>query len=118
MTTQTVDGLSFTLGDRLRKARIHAELEQEDMAKKFGVTTGTISNWETGRGQPRNLPHVLEVWEDLTGVSAQWLMFGWNPGGRIACFPDGTEDAAMRLSDITHIVDPELPFSEGTDRAA
>ena len=66
--------LEFDLGDRLRKARLHAHLEQEEMAEKLGVTIGTISNWESGRVQPRNLRAVVEEWSELTGVDPIWLL--------------------------------------------
>jgi transcriptional regulator with XRE-family HTH domain len=36
-----------TLGQRLREARAHAT--QESVAKVLGVTTNTISRWETGK---------------------------------------------------------------------
>jgi transcriptional regulator with XRE-family HTH domain len=69
--------LDWTLGDRLRKARDHAGLDQKDMAKAFGVTAKTISNREHGRGSPRGDPGELcEEWGKLTGVSPQWIAFG------------------------------------------
>ena len=78
MKTSTVDSLPFTMGDRLRKSREHAGLEQKELAKIFGVTSGTISNWERGRGYPRgDQADICEKWAQLTGVSAQWLMFGY-----------------------------------------
>ncbi len=69
--------LDWTLGDRLRKAREHAGLQQKDMAKAFGVTAKTISNWEHGRGSPRgDQAKLCEKWGKITGVDAGWLMFG------------------------------------------
>lgn len=36
----------------LRQARQLAGISLKDAAKQFGVTTRTISRWETGRGYP------------------------------------------------------------------
>ena len=67
--------LNWTLGDRLRKAREHAGLHQQQMAAAFGVTSGTISNWERGRGYPRGDQFdIVRKWSVLTGVSESWLL--------------------------------------------
>lgn len=68
----------FHLGDRLRKARVLADLDQRDMAEAFGVSNGTISNWEAGTVQPRNLLKMVDRWSSLTGVSAAWILTGSN----------------------------------------
>jgi transcriptional regulator with XRE-family HTH domain len=63
----------WTIGDRFRKARHYAALQQEDMAREFGVTPATISNWETGISQPRDLLDVVRRWSELTGVEQAWI---------------------------------------------
>ena len=37
----------------IKKARLIAGLSQSDLAKKVGVSTGAISQWETGQSQPK-----------------------------------------------------------------
>jgi transcriptional regulator with XRE-family HTH domain len=71
----------WTFGDRLRKAREIAGLQQQDMASEFGVTSGTISNWETGRGQPRDVLGVAKKWANITGVQEHWILTGAPLGG-------------------------------------
>jgi transcriptional regulator with XRE-family HTH domain len=45
------------------------------MAAAFGVTPGTISNWENDVNQPRNLlTVVVPKWAKLTNVDASWLL--------------------------------------------
>lgn len=74
----------FHLGDRLRKARQHKGLEQRDMATAFGVSSGTISNWEAGSQPTRggwNTMTVVTKWSELTGVPQEWLLglnIRWN----------------------------------------
>lgn len=40
-------------GEVLRKRRLDAGLTQKDVADKLGVTQGTVSNWEAGKGPPK-----------------------------------------------------------------
>lgn len=42
----------WTLGERLAKARHHAELEQAEMAAELGVSRVTVSNYEVGKTKP------------------------------------------------------------------
>jgi transcriptional regulator with XRE-family HTH domain len=84
--------LERTLGDRLRKAREHAGLDQQLMAKVFGVTSGTISNWQRGRGYPRgDQGEICEKWSKLTGVGAEWLIFG-----------ERSNPSKQQLADLVH----------------
>lgn len=65
---------TWTLGDRLRKAREHAGIKREAMAAVFGVTPGAISHWENDRQRPRDLLAVANGWAVETGVPVQWLL--------------------------------------------
>lgn len=65
--------LEWTFGDRLRKAREAAGLEQADMARKFGVSAAAVSKWERG-AQPRNLFAVASKWAEETDVPLDWLL--------------------------------------------
>lgn len=40
------------IGKRLRRARLDQGVAQGTLAKKLGVSQGTVSNWETGKGKP------------------------------------------------------------------
>ena len=52
----------MTIGDHIRARRLDLSLFQKDVAKRIGVTTDTITNWEKGRSSPdlRAIPNVLE----------------------------------------------------------
>lgn len=42
----------FTLGDSLRKARKSANLDQDQLAARLGVSSKTVSRWERDEHQP------------------------------------------------------------------
>ncbi|MCA1569279.1 MAG: helix-turn-helix domain-containing protein [Chloroflexi bacterium] len=65
---------TWTLGDRLRKSRMDAGFDQENMATHLGVTREAISKWEQDASQPRNLLRVVERWAELTKVPTGWLL--------------------------------------------
>ncbi len=68
----------WTLTDRLRKAREHADLTQKDLAEAIGVSKGTITRAERGDGITHR---TLLQWADATGVALDWL----NAGLTCAC---------------------------------
>lgn len=82
MTTALTQGgriPEWTLGDRLRKAREEAGLEQQELAQMIGVARNTVSNAEKGKVNPRQI--VLNQWSLATGVPLQWLQNGETPTG-------------------------------------
>ena len=58
---------SRTIHGRLRTARLIAGLEQIDVANALGVSSGSVSNYETGKSEP--VVSVFVTWSRLTGVS-------------------------------------------------
>ena len=75
MTEQTALAVpAWTLGDRLRKAREFAGLEQGELAEQIGISRGTVSNYELGHGQrpPKRL--VVRAWAEATGVPLDWFL--------------------------------------------
>jgi len=76
MTQQPVGVIpAFTAGDRLRKARELAGLDQEAFAEMLGVSRGTVSNYERSATEHRK-PIVLRAWAAATNVSQEWLETG------------------------------------------
>ena len=61
---------------RLRASRLLADLEQDEIAERIGVSRGTVSNWERGRSEPGATFFVR--WAHATGVSLDWLAAGIN----------------------------------------
>lgn len=74
MTTLRAAGAvpAWTLGDRLRKAREHAGLSQDDLAVAIGVSRRSVSTYESGGVEHVKRP-VLFAWATLCGVDLAWL---------------------------------------------
>ena len=68
---------TFTVGDRLRKARECTGLDQAAFAAELGVSRQTVSNNESGRTHPSRL--VIRQWSLRTGVPLAWLESGKVP---------------------------------------
>lgn len=65
---------TWTLGDRLRKAREFAGLEQGELAAAIGISRGTVSNYELERGQKPPKMIVLRAWAHECRVPFTWLI--------------------------------------------
>lgn len=61
----------WRLGDRLRRAREYAGLEQRELADRAGISQATISAAETGRQRPHRSTLVLIA--AATGVALDWI---------------------------------------------
>jgi transcriptional regulator with XRE-family HTH domain len=59
---------------RLRIAREYAGLEQEELAKRIGVSRTTIGNAENGRVKARKI--TLNAWSLACGVPVSWIETG------------------------------------------
>lgn len=69
MATRQVDDVRAGIGMRLKAAREAAGLTQDAVAARFSVGKGTVSAWETGRGDPgiarlRELSKLYKVGAD------------------------------------------------------
>lgn len=76
---------AWTLGDRIRKARMTTGLHQREFAQLIRVESGSLAAWETDRTIPRNMVVVAKSIENITGVPAAWLL-GLDDG------PDGGQE--------------------------
>lgn len=65
---------TWTLGDRLRKARAVKGMDQREFATALEVKAGTLAGWETDRQKPRDLVDIAQKVQKLTGVSAMWIL--------------------------------------------
>lgn len=71
---------SFTVHDRLRKAREVAGLEQAELAERIEVDRGSVSNYETGKTTRLKRP-VLRRWALACDVDLDWLAYGIEQNG-------------------------------------
>lgn len=63
----------WRLGDRLRRAREEAGLEQAELAERLGISKAAVSAYEKGRRTPRDFIRFVKRWADETEVPWQWL---------------------------------------------
>ena len=62
----------MTIHDRIRERRLELGLSQSALAKKIGMSSGAIANYESGTRKPKN---TLELASALR-VSRDWLETG------------------------------------------
>ena len=79
--------LTFTFGDRIRKARQYLELTQADLGELLGVHANTIVGWEADKFIPAGRAQQVYKLAEVLAVDVEWL----DPTGdvRNRCFtPD------------------------------
>jgi transcriptional regulator with XRE-family HTH domain len=74
----TIDDLPAELSARIRAARRHRGLTQQEVAHKVGITVRSISGWERGKAIPHldtleALARALGQDPDKFIVPAQWM---------------------------------------------
>lgn len=62
----------MTMGERIKELRKKSGMTQTDLAKKLGVTKGTISTWETGNRTPSF--DALDTMGELFEASMDYIM--------------------------------------------
>lgn len=55
----------------LRAARVNADLTQQEVADKIGVSKHTINNWERGRTKPKK--YILIALSSIYGIDIDSL---------------------------------------------
>ncbi|WP_420889291.1 S24 family peptidase [Cupriavidus gilardii] len=113
--SNTLRGMK-TIAERLKSARLAAQLSQEALAKKVGVSQGLIGQIEGGRNQGSK--HVAALARALD-VSADWLSTGTGPRER--AIVSSAPDLGSRLQDLIDSgqVDPaQLAAECGVTRQA
>jgi transcriptional regulator with XRE-family HTH domain len=61
LNTMSPAGISLELGQRLKRARLNADITQAELAKRTGLNRRTILNAEKGKVQLVNLIAILAV---------------------------------------------------------
>ncbi|MGP4975833.1 helix-turn-helix domain-containing protein [Brachybacterium tyrofermentans] len=79
---------SFTVADRLRKAREVTGMDQTEFAEHAGLSRAGVSNAERGESTPRR--STLKLWALASGVPLAWIETGEAPS------PDGEGASVVR----------------------
>lgn len=98
MSTPETEGRipQWTLGDRLRKAREDAGLQQQELADRIGISRRSVSAYESDDSIPRR--PVLVVWALGTGVKLHWLQ---DEAPRVETEPGGEDTLSPPDGGIT-----------------
>lgn len=62
----------LTLAERIERDRRERDWNQNELARRLGITQGAVSKWETGKGYPS--PRLLRALGDELGWDEQTLM--------------------------------------------
>lgn len=65
--TERMVGMPSTLRQRIKAARLYAQLTQEQLAERLGVTKSAVSMWET----PNNVKQTNPTLDNLRGISRE-----------------------------------------------
>jgi transcriptional regulator with XRE-family HTH domain len=76
---------TWTLGDRLRKARDSAGFTQTELANYLGLARNTVANYETDHREPS--ARTVADWAVICDVPVEWLLtqdpitarYSWDP---------------------------------------
>jgi transcriptional regulator with XRE-family HTH domain len=103
---------AFTIGDRLRKARLMLgrDMDVQAFADLLGVSKNTVTNYELENTAPERMkPIVLRQWAMAAGVDFEWLLRGdegsggSGPGGvNLPSMDYKAEGSATKLGRIVH----------------
>lgn len=102
-----------TLGDRIVSAREALGLSEAQLARRLGVKTATVANWEADRAEPR--ANKLQMMAGVLNVSLVWLMSGEGEGAPAGVGEDGA-DAETLLSELRAIRQEQLRLAERASR--
>jgi SOS-response transcriptional repressor LexA len=64
--------MPLSLGQRLMRAREHADIKQKDVAEYFGISSQAVSQWEADRTRPDS--HRLAKLARLFDIRLEWLL--------------------------------------------
>jgi DNA-binding XRE family transcriptional regulator len=64
-----------SFSDRLKQARVKAELTQDQLAERIGVHKFTVSKWEMGKTHPGKPTDYLDI-ALVLDVATEWLQKG------------------------------------------
>lgn len=87
---------TWTLGERMWKARRDAGLSTSAMADALDVSANTVGNYEAGRTTPTTV--TLREWARITGVSHTWLVGEGRPVRRHVSVPARKAATARSLA--------------------
>ena len=100
-----------TMGGRISAAREAAELTVAQAARRLGVKTSTLNNWENDRSEPR--ANRLTMLAGLLNVSPMWLITGRGEG---VSEPDMPLEVAQVKTALEQVIAQQSLLTEAVER--
>jgi transcriptional regulator with XRE-family HTH domain len=82
--------------DRIKKARLAANIKKAEIARRVGVSAPTVSDWESGKIKSIEGENLLRLAQTL-GVTPNWLLTG-KESGYPALLPDQSSNDEPALT--------------------
>ena len=101
-----------TMGGRIAQARDTLDLTTAQLARRMGVKTSTLAQWEADRSEPR--ANRLVMLAGLLNVSPAWLLIGRGEA------PSADADGAilhMTRNELANLRDDAQSLMERVERA-
>lgn len=114
LMTETVESdIDDTLGGRLVSARESVGLTTAQLARRLGVKSATLQNWESDRSEPRS--NKLFMLAGLLNVSPTWLINGvgeapsqLEPDGNLMALRDQLSELHEQSQRLTQSIEHTL----------
>lgn len=78
--------MSIEIGNRVRQVRVNAGLNQRDFASRLGISSGGISQIESGKAMPGG-DFLLRIHQEFS-VDITWLLSGVSMSGPVLAPPE------------------------------
>ena len=89
---------ALEVGRRIAAAREQNSYTQDELARRIGITSSAIAQYETGRTMPKPLNAQKIAME--CGVSLDWLWEGDKAGGKVEARTTAERDAIAALRNM------------------
>jgi len=89
---------ALAVGQRIAASREQNGYTQDDLARRIGITSSAIAQYETGRTMPKPLNAQKIAME--CGVSLDWLWEGDKAGGKVEARTTAERDAIAALRNM------------------
>lgn len=109
----TISGMKTgeTRGQRIKRARAALGISQDKLAKRVGVSTMTVSRWETDTMSPEgdNLPALAAE----LGVTPGWVLFGEEDGAPPPIADEAHPEVEAFIADHGKLAEDEADYLRG-----
>ncbi len=96
-----------TLGGRISRARDGLNLSTAQLARRLGVKSNTVNDWETDRSEPR--ANRVTMLAGVLGVSPTWLLTGI---GESPAAPEVHSELRVLMTQIARLRDSHDDMSK------